>query len=60
MLTYEIIENKNNIKSKQRFYNDNNLNKLINILIKYTGSFKVHNFVRDLFYVKSTSEYVLF
>lgn len=57
MKSYEIKENINNPKSKKRFYKDKYLNELINIIINYNGSFKLHHLVRDMFYVKSLEEY---
>ena len=57
MTNYDIIENKNNIKSKERFYKDSYLNQLIGIVVNYKGSFKIHNLVRDLFYLKTMDEY---
>lgn len=41
MTNYDIIENKNNIKSKERFYKDSYLNQLIGIVVNYKGSFKI-------------------
>ena len=57
MKSYIIKENKNNLRSKKRFYKDKYLLELINIITKYKGTFKIHNFVRDLLYVKRLEEY---
>ncbi len=56
-MVYEIKINKNNLKSKERFYNDNYLCNLVKLIITYKGTFKIHTFIRDLLYLKNIEEY---
>lgn len=55
-MNYKLIPNKNNLKTKEKFENDQYLIKLINITLN-CSNIHILNYINDMFYLKSQTEY---